>query len=162
MASKKFFPGRGCTTAVTDGEEGDSTGHYDVDGLKDVVSAGKEFLLISNVSPTEADITSKVATLGGKRILYTFGKAMGDIQINGELLMGEVTAGPSGSMAKLKQWFDTRRVSELENTVQVTAGSGNSYNVALTSLSFAHPDPEFNSVQFLITGVIIPDRDTRS
>lgn len=157
--SSKIFPSRGCTYSITDAEGG-GDGHYNVDGLK-ALAGDAGYVLITNVSPTSLDTVQKVQTLGGRNILYTFGKAMGDIQIQGELLLGEVSKKSTG-LQHIKDWFDSFRVSKLESTIQVAVGEGNIYEVALTSLTFGHPDPEFNTVQFLATGVTIPPRDTRT
>lgn len=148
--SKSFFATpRGCVVKQ-DSHRGQSDG-YELTGFP----KGEEGapIVIRNCNLSEEDIVLPVSTLSSEKILYTFGQDFGKLQI-----MGTVFLGPAGDSAQglgpVIQFFNENRIEVSKEPVQFSMPGVVGYSVMLTSLVVSQADPDINSHDFALGGII--------
>jgi hypothetical protein len=143
-----FLSSRGCIYKYTPAD-GAGKGFYDLQQLR----ANVPDCLLVGVDLNDVDIVSPVATLDGKRILYTFGQGFGDVRISGELLLGPAGSQGAANIGKLVKWFNAARVSQLKRGISLSVGSSG-YKVYVQQMSIAQMDPELHVQPFGIVAMI--------
>ena len=139
-----FKPARGCfIQTISNG----SDGFYKVSGLD------SPLILIQGVDSHDKEIHLPVATLDNKRILYSFGKDFGDINVRGLIILGE-SGNPTGALGQVLQWFEEKRLSKSLAPVEVSLPGGKGYMMYPTGLALSEPDPEFHLQPFAVIGLI--------
>lgn len=143
-----FQGGRGCVYTPNNSGGG---GWYRLEGLSG--SSGGTPILILGAQSTDADLIFPVTALGNIQIVYTLGRRFGNIQILGTVLAGQSSSG-GGGVGAVISYFETNRVSESQNPVNLSVPGGRGYKVYLTGFGLAEPDAEFNIQPFLFHGII--------
>lgn len=128
-----LFPSNSCVYAVKVREAGPG---YALAGLR---SASPIILLGATFN--QQDITQSVHTLDRKHFIYSFGAAITDGNLQGVALLGLPGAGG------LPAFINSIRVSRSNSPVSLSTPMGG-YQVAVTGLALAVPDPEFNIQPF--------------
>lgn len=98
-------------------------------------------IIILGAITNQQDIVQPVHTLKQTRFLYTFGEMITDGNLQGVALLG--LPGVSG----LAAFANSIRVSRSKSTVSLSTPMGG-YQVAVTGLSLAVPDPEYQIQPF--------------
>ena len=139
--SETFLAARGCVYVVGDRR----AGIYRVEGLSDI----QGHVLITSVSPVEADLVLQHISINGKKILYTTGSDFGGLSIIGEVLLG---AEESDIMARVEQWFNQVRIGNSDNPVNVSVG-GEAKKAYMVTFGWGEANPELNTVNFSVQGI---------
>jgi hypothetical protein len=149
--NNNFLSGRGAVYVVSS----DKSSKY---SLKPPLPKGKEnaACIITGYSLNETEITSKIACLNDQRVLYSFGKAFGEIHVSGELLLGEAGKTTDSSMEyDLRDYYDKNRVSKLDDSIGFSAGKTLTMDFFLTGLSIANYNLEFEILPFTLVGTLV-------
>ena len=165
MASSIYIPARGCVFAFDKG--GGGTPIYKIEGLNEQGSGGGGSgeggsdvtdgkILINNADIGDADTVLPVSTVNDKKILYVFGTEFGQVQIMGEILLGKAGAGGQATaINKVIEWFKQYRVSGAAQTAfNLSVAGGQGYKVFAVGMALGAVDPEYNIIQFRITGLL--------
>lgn len=131
----ELFASSRCVYAVSSREAGAG---YALAGLR---SAPPIVVLGANF--TDQDLVQPVHTLGGKRFLYEFGKAITQGSLLGVALLGYASA--SG----LASFVNSIRISRNHGGVSLSTPMGG-YKVHVTGFGLSTPDAEYNMQPFTI------------
>lgn len=125
-------------------------GAYALEGLDR--GSAESPILIQGADLHDADILLPVSLLDGGKILYTFGRAWGDVSVAGVVLLG--SAG-DGSLKKVKSWFESRRVGGSTDPRPVNLSTpGGPYKLYIHAFGLGMPDAEFHIQPFMVYGKI--------
>ena len=102
---------------------------------------------------SENEIVAQAACLNDLRVMYTFGKGFGNIQVNGEMLLGAPEANSSIESA-LYDYYNTNRVSKLKEPISISLGAGGSIKFFLIGLNINQYNVDFELLPFSLVGVI--------
>lgn len=151
--STNILPSRGCVYSV---ESDKAEGFYSVKGLSHgSQSPSDRPILVRAISFEDKDITSPITTLGGVRVIYRFGKGIGNVRISGEILMGPAgDAGNAQSQSDVITFFESHRVSVRDEPVIATLPGGRGVQAYLYGLLMGDMDPATHTQPFLITGYL--------
>lgn len=141
-----FITSRGCVYCVRGGGGG---GAFVIDGL---ATGGCPPVIITSVSPSDRDIVQPVATLTRKKYVYVFGQAIGDVQISGIAMLGK--NAQAGTMDRVVSFVRNHRVSNGSTSPVNVSMPGGAVKVWVTGMGVGTPDPEFNTIPFVINGLI--------
>ena len=149
-----ILPSRGCV--YYEGSDSHSDGFYSVTGLSHGARSNAKYpILIHSVAFEDTDISSPVTTLSGRRVLYRFGKGVGNVRVPGEILLGPPeTAGQSDGQNTLISFFQDNRISAREDPVSVTLPGGRGIKVYFNSLVIGDTNPENHSQPFQLVGYL--------
>jgi len=132
---------------------------YKIKGL-----TGTPGIIVASVVREENDAVAPASTLDGEHLLYVFGKAIGNVTITGLILLGKFKGKASGFskpgkktghdlLGVLHDWFNKKRVSKLEDSVEISIAGYGAYDCFLTSLRIGAPNPAVQTMPFVITGI---------
>lgn len=148
-----ILPARGCVYSVS--SEGSGEGFYSVSGLTHGSSSGNGVILIHSVNTEDTDITSAVTTISGIRILYRFGKGVGNVRVTGQVLLGPAgSASSADAPSKLVDFYQTNRVSNKDTPTNVTLPGGKGLKVYFNSLVLGDTDPNTHTQPFVLIGFL--------
>ena len=143
---------RGCVYLVP--AKTNKEGFYSLDGLDHGHKSSKDTpILLRSITMQDVDLTSPVTTLSGVRVLYRFGKGVGDVRINGDLLLGQAGGNPT-NQKDLISFFDSNRVSVKEEPIEFTLPGGHGGYVYLTGLILGETDPATHTQPFALVGYL--------
>lgn len=151
---KNLLPARGCVYSV---DSDNPEGFYSVEGL----SHGHESptdrpILIQSVTFQDQDISSPITTLSGKRVIYRFGRGVGNMRVSGELLMGPAgSADSANGQASVIQYFNSHRLSARDEPSLVTLPGGRGLAAYFTGLVMAEMDPNTHTQPFGLLGYLV-------
>lgn len=149
MSSNFFATPRGCVIH-TDFYKGGASG-YALNGFPE----GSEGMpiIIRNCNLSDEDIVLPVSTLSSEKILYTFGQDFGKLQIMGTVFLGPAGMSTTG-LAPIIEYFNKARVDVSGKAVNFSMPGDVGYAVMLTSLVVSQAEPELNSHDFALGGII--------
>jgi hypothetical protein len=101
----------------------------------------------------EQEIVAQAACLNDLRVMYTFGKGFGSINVTGEMLLGAPEAR-SRNEGQLYDYYEKNRVSQLEKPVSLSLGAGRSLKFFLVGLNISQYSVDFEILPFQLIGVI--------
>jgi hypothetical protein len=151
MAEKGlFYASKGC---VYIDRRGDSQGYK----LDPQLSSGDNDypILLRNASLSDSDVVLPVSTLDSKKILYTFGRAFGEVVIAGTVFLGPAGSKKDG-LQKVINYFEAHGVGRAEKPAPVTFSMPGTkgYKIFLTGLRIMEADPDLNLHNFQLIGMI--------
>lgn len=141
-----FKASRGCVYCV---RTGNSRGMFAIQGL---AAGGCPPIIITAITPQDADIVAPATTLNRQKRLAVFGEAISPVSASGIALLG--LNGQADTMRQVTQFFRSRRVSRNRGTVNMSFPGG-AVTAAITSFSPGTPDAEYNIMPFNIGGYIL-------
>jgi len=149
----QLFSTRGCVFHVPMGAGPSGEGFYSVEGLSHGTRSSNIYapILIKGVPHEDKDIIAPVTTLNGKQIIYRFGKGLGNVSIEGELLLGP--GGHTDTYGDLVTFFEENRVAVRDEPVTVSMPGGRGIKVYLQRLSIARVDPNHHTQDFIFVGI---------
>jgi hypothetical protein len=150
MASQLFLQSKGCLYIV---KRGDSRGY----SLKPELSSGNDEypILLRNAALSDSDVVLPVSTLDKKKILYTFGRAFGDVMIAGTVFLGPA-GNPQDGLSKVIEYMEKHGVGRADKPAPVmfSMPGTKGYKIYLVGLKIMEADPELNLHNFQLVGVI--------
>jgi hypothetical protein len=146
--AENFFPARGCVYRHPYGDSDE--GLYSVPGLKGVGGPNSP-VLITGIDLSLSDVFLPISTSENFNIIYSFGQNFGNVQISGEILLGEVTNGGGGVTQRILKWFESKRISKTKTPLEVSIDS-EAYLVYITGMALGAPNAEFNIQPFVFIG----------
>lgn len=145
-----IFPARGCLLRVEQ-VKGDTTGFYKLTPPIGNDKTSPVLLLGADIS--EMDVLTPKTTLGGKQIIFLFGKSFGSVSIHGAILLGNSQTGNGAGMRNVIDWFTQFRTATKKEPVQLSVPGGLAYSIYLQSLAIGQLDPKFNVQNFVIGAI---------
>jgi len=109
-------------------------------------------VIITGVSPSDSDVVQPVSTMSGKKFVYVFGSAIGDVQISGLALLG--ANAKADTMERVVSFVKSKRLSGGNNEPVNVAFPGGVLKVWVTGMGLGSADAEFNTQPFVIVGLI--------
>lgn len=148
-----LFPAKGCFYRVEGPTKGES--YYKLDPP---LRGGDIPIIILNVRENLSDITTPMSCLENVKILYTFGQAIGQVTIGGEVLLGP-SGGIKAGESILDEYFSKNRSSNSGRPVKLSklgsTGSGGAIPIYLTSMRKGRVDPQTHVLDFQISGFFL-------
>lgn len=129
---------------------------------------GQGLITLTDIMPDDKDVVVPIVAVDDFRVLYTFGKDFGGMQIQGVIYLGcsakKGFQSEAGSLvAEVKDAFDNNlRVSTIKKPVDVSmasgGGSGAKWKVAFTNIRFMQANPQHQTIPYVLSGLIIPPK----
>lgn len=143
-----FFPSRGCVYRV---DLGAGTGKclYELKGLANGTGT-TSFILLTGVELSVRDLVLPVSTTKNFQVLYVFGQDFGNIQVNGEILLGSDNS--TTKVDELIKWFEDNRVGKKTEPSSFSIGN-KAFNVYINGLVLGNPDTALNVQPFALVGI---------
>ena len=117
------------------------------------VNGEKFATILTGYNVQEQEIVAQAACLNDLRVMYTFGKGFGNIQITGEMLLGAPEAQSSIEGA-LFGYYETNRVSVKKKPLTLSISGGGSIPFYLIGISVNQYNLELELLPFSLTGVV--------
>lgn len=129
--------------------------YFFVDGLPRQLGGSAGYVVLRGIEPSKSDIVAQQVCLGGDKVLYNMGTALGRVAITGAVIVGDTKQISSSVLQGLESWFDSVRASKSAKPVSVSVGNfGGGSKVYLTAMSLGAPDPVFGLQPFAIEGIL--------
>lgn len=145
-----FFPTRGCVYAIPTTGTG-SDGLYRLNGVTDQKGSDSA-ILVTGLDLIDSDVFSPVITTENLKVLYVFGKAFGQVSLQGQVLLGSV-GKKTDKMDVLQQWFQKNRVAVSKKPVELSVAN-KAYSVYVTGFTIGAAEAELNIQAFAVQGLI--------
>jgi hypothetical protein len=116
-------------------------------------TSGKYATLFTGYNIAEQEIVAQAACLNDLRVMYTFGKGFGNIQVTGEMLLGAPEAN-SSIESSLYDYYNKNRVSKLKAPISISLGAGGSIKFFLIGLNINQYNVDYELLPFNLQGVI--------
>lgn len=147
----QIFSSRGCVYKVA-GKGGTSNGMISLNPSLGN-GQGRYPILLMSVTSDENDLIAPMPCFDNQNIMYVFGRDIGDVQINGKILMGPMRGGGSPGLGQLKGYFKTNRLSNSKRPITVSQGPGSgAIKMFLTGLGVGEIDPNLHVLPFVLRG----------
>jgi len=144
-----LFPSRGCIVKIEQQAGKANSAFYKL--APGISSDDSSPVLILGAAVKEQDVISPKSTIDDYRIVFSFGKTFGSIQISGVVLLGTSGKGLAG----VQEYFEYFRVANFKQPIQVSTPGGKAYNFLLVSCETGMVDLQFGTLPFSFAGVII-------
>ena len=127
-------------------------------GVMDLSKQGQQgIILIQNIVFNDNDLNTPIVALNDKRMLYSFGKNFGHVQVQGTIYNSKCQGSPD--FTSLKNMYDTfckERVSESLGTMMLSVASGFKCDLFLTDFALNNANPATQSIGFSLQGIVVP------
>lgn len=153
---KKLYPTTGVTVRLKSVGKGKSS--FKLQGLDSLLNSyrdGPGCIVVQDVHYEEKDVFLPILAVNDKRIIYRFGKNFGQFTINCIAYVMDCKGSLKIKLNKIQEAFEKVRLASKASPSNVSA-CGLKCKVYYTNLEMGRVDPQHNSINFSITGVVAP------